>query len=326
MNPLLLRYLTEMQNKGCLKFYKDRSLSLVSTFGIGGKASVFVLPETEEALIDTVCMASALGRYKVIGNASNLLFDDRGFSGAVISTVRLRSLALSDAPTDPHGRRLIEKCGGRFIRCGCGVMLPSLSAFAARSAVTGFEGLCSIPATVGGAIRQNAGAYGSEISDTLVACEVFYPDTHEKRLIYSEECGFSYRHSLIGRKGETVLSAYFKAEPGEEREINERIARNKAYRLASQPTGVRSAGSYFCRPSNETSAGELIDRCGLKGMRVGGAEVSTVHANFIVNKTGIASADDVLRLASAVKRNVKKRFGVELTEEVEFVPRRSGNR
>jgi UDP-N-acetylmuramate dehydrogenase len=323
MNTLFLRYLKEMQNKGRLKFYENHSLSLVSTFGIGGKARVFVIPYDTDTLCDTVTLAASAGRYIIIGNASNLLFDDRGFSGTVISTARIRAVELTEIER-------VGKIGGceRVISALCGVSLPQLSAFALRNGITGFEGLCSIPATVGGALCQNAGAYGQAISDTLIAYEAFYPDKREKRTVFvGGEC-FSYRKSPIGKQGEAVLCAYFRAESAECGQILEKMEKNKACRLASQPIGARSAGSYFRRPegADGKSAGELIDKSGLKGLSVGGAEVSVKHANFIINKSGSATACDVLRLADTVKKTVFLNCGVMLCEEVEFIPRHGRRR
>ena len=330
MNTLFLRYLTEMQNKGRLKFYENHSLSLVSTFGIGGRARVFVMPLDEECFKDTVRLASICGRYIVIGNASNLLFDDRGFYGTVISTVKLRSLELLLSPRSREEGFVFEGCREkRIIKASCGVMLPSLSAFALKNGIKGFEGLCSIPATVGGALCLNAGAYGTEISDTLIAYEVYFPQNDEKRLIISDKKEFSYRKSSVGKQGETVLYAYFLAQKGDEAQIRERIEKNKAFRQASQPIGERSAGSYFKRPNESEglpdfrgkSAGEIIDICGLKGTAVGQAQISRKHGNFLINKSGKATACEVLALAERVKKAVYKRTRIRLKEEVEFIHR-----
>ena len=310
MNTLFLRYLTEMQNKGRLKFYENHSLSLVSTFGIGGKARVFVIPEDEDTFVDTVRLASRYGRYLIIGNASNLLFDDRGFYGTVISTVKLRSIELVSKARRGEENAALQSSGERrVIKASCGVMLPMLSSFALKNSISGFEGICSVPATVGGALCMNASAYGTEISDKLIAYEVYYSQKDEKRLILADKSDFSYRKSPIGKNGETVLCAYFKAESGDAGEIKARMEQCEAMRAASQPIGERSAGSYFKRPSITNfqsalcgkSAGEIIDKCGLKGMSVGGAEISWKHANFIINKGG-ATACDVRTLAEKVKK------------------------
>lgn len=334
MKSLFLQYLKEMQNKGCLTFYEEHSLSLVSTFAIGGKARFFIMPHDEQTLIRTVSMARKAGRYEVIGNASNLLFDDRGFSGSIISTVKIKELSLIEKPSSPSEKRIFVREGDMgVIKASCGTMLPSLSEFCRKNSISGFSGLCSIPATVGGAICLNAGAYGGEISDELIAIEVYRPKSDEKLTLLVDRRDFSYRKSPICGSGDIVLSAYFAANSGDGTEISERIKKNKALRICTQPVGQKSAGSYFLRPNaleGKTefcgkSAGEIIDMCGLKGMSVGEAMVSEKHAGFLVN-TGRATAKDVRRLAEKVKRVVYKKSMVRLIEEVEFVPYHGGYR
>lgn len=328
MNALFLQFLKEMQNKGRLKFYENHPLSLVSTFGIGGKARVFVLPCDKETLIDTVKMASESGRYAVIGNASNMLFDDYGFNGTVISTVKLKGISTIGCSKNELQRRLLSAASGRELFCAlCGTSLPYLSSFALKNGLCGFEGLCSIPATVGGAICLNAGAYGTEISDNLVAYEVYLPHENAVYVKMADRCAFSHRKGPIARTGEIVLSAYFAAEKGDPCQIKARIEKNKALRAELQPLGVKSAGSYFKRPNENEgrgcyrgkSAGQIIDMCGLKGMTVGGAQVSKKHANFLINTDGKASARDVIRLARRIKTKVYMRTRIKLCEEVEFL-------
>ncbi len=324
MNALLLRFLKETQNKGRLKYYENHSLSLVSTFGIGGRARVFVTPFDTKTLCSAVRIASLSGRAVVIGNASNLLFDDYGFDETVISTVKLKKLEVLISPPE------IKAATGEkvVLYAECGVMLPLLSAFAAREGISGFEGLCSIPATVGGAVCLNAGAYGTEISDNLLAYEVYSRKNSRIRLAIAEKNSFSYRKSPINSSAETVLGAYFRMPPGEKNEIEDKVRRSKACRAASQPIGARCAGSYFKRPIVSDlkspfwgkSAGEIIDLCGLKGLSVGGAQVSCKHANFIINSNGRATACDVLSLAEKVKKEVLEKTGVRLCEEVEYIP------
>lgn len=328
MNALFMQFLKEMQNKGRLKFYENHSLSLVSTFGIGGRARVFVVPFDTEALCLVINLARKNGRYLVIGNASNLLFDDRGYAGTVISTVKIREISVKSHPITVTDSRVFEKINAKaLLYASCGCMLPLLSATALNHGFTGFEGLCSIPATVGGAVRSNAGAFGTEISDTLVACEMFYPSNGKIELVFPDRSAFSYRKSTVCSGGGIVLSAYFVAKEGEKENIKSRMDRVKTLRASSQPIAVKSAGSYFKRPDERCgkmqyrgkSAGELIDRCGLKGLSVGGASVSSKHANFIVNESGNASANNVLALAKKIKSRVFAITGIRLSEEVEYV-------
>ena len=319
----VLSFLRNAQNEGSLKFYENRPLSELSSFGIGGPAAMIVYPLDAEALKRTAAEAFSSGtRSIVVGNATNLLFDDLGFDGMVISCASLKRVQYPyRTERDPDGRE--------YIYAECGASLPQLVNTVSRGGITGFEGLCSVPATVGGAIVSNAGAFGCEISDKLLSFEVFEPRTGTTRNRTKRETRFSYRESGAVMPGEVILCALFAAEKGDPEEISERLFAAKKKRLASQPQGVRSAGSYFKRPDagegfipfRGLSAGELIDRCGLKGLRVGGAEVSEKHANFIINKGG-ATCRDVLTLAERIRETVFMVTGVTLSEEVRYIPYR----
>ena len=319
MHTLFLRFLKEMQNKGRLNYEAGYPLYKVSTFGIGGKAKYYVRPKTEEALIETVRAArQAEIAHIVIGNASNLLFDDTGYFGAVISTVKISGVFSVDD----------ESIGKNRLFAFCGAKLPVLSGRALQYGFTGFEGLCSIPATVGGALRSNAGAFGNEISDHLEYVKVFSEERDEAFLKSKAECGFSYRSSRVSENGEIILCACFSCEQRDKAQIADKMKLCKSKRSASQPTGVKSAGCYFKSPFpseitdpryGSASAGEIIDRCGLKGLTVGKAAVSDVHGNFIINTAEKGSASDVLKLAETVKETVYKKTGILLREEVVFV-------
>jgi UDP-N-acetylmuramate dehydrogenase len=276
-----------------------------------------VLPKSIEALISVIKKAESLGiGYAVIGNATNIIFSDSGFDGAIIST------------------RLINRINmqSKNIICAeCGATLPRLSYFAAENSFGGFEGLCSIPATVGGAISLNAGAFGNEISDRLISFKVYIPRKDRVEIRDTLKYQFSYRKSRATDGGAIILSALFEAIPADKSEILQRISKNKEKRRLSQPTGVKSVGSYFKKPDYSVqkdvsplyygkSAGELIELCGLKGFSVGGASVSQKHANFLINTDGKASSDDIFLLAETVKRVVLERTGVKLFEEAERLP------
>lgn len=329
MKALVLHFLKEMQNKGSLKFTENHPLSLVSTFGIGGEAGVFVRPLTAMALVGVLQLTYGRIPLKLIGNASNLLFCDKGFCGAVVSTSLIGECAVITEPKTATELAVFEATGAKkllFAACGCA--LPQLCRTSQLNGITGFEGLCSIPATVGGAIACNAGAFGHQISDRLLACELYLPRCGEKTLRFMQKSDFSYRRSAIRNEGAVVLGAYFSAESERSDVILSRMQNNKALRAERQPKGVRSAGSYFKKPNEcegypayrGKSAGELIELCGLKGFSVGGASVSEKHANFLINTNGTATARDVLTLAARVKKAVWKKTGICLSEEVEYVP------
>lgn len=310
MNALFEQYLKEAQSKGSLNYAKDRPLSAVSTFGIGGNAAFFVVPRDITSAIELIRELYRFGeRYILIGGASDLLFDDEGFDGVVVSVKKLSDIRIENG----------------HIYAECGVTLPRLCRSAAENALTGFEGLCSIPATVGGALKMNAGAYGYEISDLLERVSVYLPSTDEVTVKNRRDCSFTYRSSRVANAGEMILSAVFAPQKGDVSEILKRSERYRQKRTDSQPIGAKSAGSYFKKPNAEgtifagKSAGELIELCGLKGRSVGGAYVSEKHGNFIINKDGSAGSSDVLALAEIVKSTVFKETGVILEEEVIYV-------
>lgn len=311
MNLLFEQYLKDAQSKGSLNYAKDRPLSAVSTFGIGGNAAFFVVPRNIASAKEVVRELYLLKeRYVVIGNASDLLFADNGFDGAVICTRRINGLHTENG----------------LLYAECGVHLPSLCRYAAENCFSGFEGLCSIPATVGGAIKMNAGAFGCEIADTLSHITVYSPKTDSTVIKSAEDCGFAYRKSSAAGENEIILSAVFSPKTGKSADITSKMERDRRIRSERQPIGTKSAGSYFKRPKTEKnsafygkSAGEIIDICGLKGKSVGGAYVSEKHGNFIINKNGSARASDVLALAEIIKSEVFEKTGVILEEEVLYI-------
>lgn len=309
----VLSFLRSEQKNGRLKFKSDQKLAGLSSFGIGGPASFVVWPCSSDALLQTVrALEEMKERYAVIGNATNILFDDRGFCGTVISTVK--------------ANRLEFKCEeyGETLTAECGAMLPRIAFLAKEKGLCGFEGLSHIPATVGGAVASNAGAFGQEISDRLREISVL--SCGREYILKTEKAMFSYRKSVVSDNGYILLKAVFSLPYGEKSEIIKKTELAKETRKSTQPTCVKSAGSYFKRPTfddkieySRLSAGELIDRCGLKGKRIGGAMVSEKHANFLVN-LGNAKSEDVLKLANEIKTEVFLKTGVKLLEEVRYLP------
>lgn len=318
-------FLRNAKNKGDLKYTENFSLSSVSSAGTGGKARLFVTPYSVKSLTDTLGAARKSGIYfTVVGNASNVLFSDSGFNGAVISTAELNGICLD----------------GGEIYAECGAMLPRLSRFALENSLSGLEGLVSVPGTVGGALVSNAGAFGNEISDTLLSFSVYLPEGGRTEERTKEGYPFSYRESRATEGNAVILSAKFAPKAGVKSEIYAKMTESIERRRVTQPIGVKSVGSFFKRPSTESlcdvpekyrgrSAGELIELCGLKGKMVGGAAVSEKHAGFLVN-AGNATSRDFLALAEIIKDRVFEGTGVLLTEECRIIPsdgyeRREGN-
>lgn len=279
-------------------FQQNKPLSELSTFGIGGPARLFIEAREISFLKELIvyCYQEKLP-YMVIGKGSNCLFSDRGFDGLVI----LNKIAFLE-----HS--------GIEVYVGAGYSFSLLGVQMARKGLSGLEFASGIPATVGGAIYMNAGAGGSEVKDVLT--EVTYI-TEEGELLHlqREKLQFSYRTSSFQGKKGAIAAARFQLKPV--LEARQKQLEIITYRTRTQPYGDKSAGCVFRNPSGE-SAGALIEKCGLKGAKIGGAEVSSLHANFIVNKKD-ASAQDVLALANHVKKNVKEKAGVDLEMEIRVI-------
>lgn len=265
-------------------------------------ARAVIYPQSAEKLIKSVRIMSYMNvRYIIAGRMSNLLFKDGLYDGVIIKTDKIDRYTLADD----------------IMSLSCGAMLYRPISEAARRDLGGMEGLCSIPGTVGGMIRQNAGAYGYEIADRLLEAWCFDPEADSFSRISHDEMNFSYRQSILSKKRMIILNAIFKMIPKSRERIFEEIAEYKEKRRASQPYEHPSLGSIFKRHCG-VSAGYYIDRAGLKGTSVGGAAISEKHAGFIVNKGG-ATADDFLSLIELVKTRVYDLFGIELEEEIEII-------
>ena len=236
----------------------------------------------------------------VIGLGSNLLVADEGYDGLAIHL---------------EGALAAIAIDGTSVRCGGGASLAAVVRKATEAALAGIEFGCAIPGTVGGAVRMNAGAYGSEIRDILRSAEVV--SATGTRRGGPAELELSYRHSNV-RASEVVAEATFELEQGVREEIRERVKTMQRRRSESQPRKARTFGSVFKNPDEGPGAGALIEACELKGHVIGGARISTVHANFIEN-TGDARSADVAALVALARRCVRERFGVDLEHEVELL-------
>lgn len=268
---------------------------------VGGEVRFLYRPETEEQLVDLVRSHKAKGLpYLVIGNASNLLFPDEGFDGAVIATTGMKELSMEE---------------GR-ITAACGVSLSALSVFAMERGKKGLAFAFGIPGTVGGGVYMNAGAYGGEISDCLESVRCLN-GAGEEITLKNEELRLSYRHSRMQEEELILLSATFRCEDGNREEIKSEMDRNMASRKEKQPLEYPSCGSAFKRPAGHF-AGALIQEAGLKGFSIGGAQVSEKHAGFVINKGG-ATADDVKALLAHVRKTVYDRSGVLLEPEIQIL-------
>ena len=273
-----------------------------TTFKVGGECRFFLTPATEEEL--KLCMDIVRRdnlKYYILGKGSNILADDRGYDGVIISTVCLNNDI---------------KHEGTVIEASAGMGLDKVSDYAMENSLTGFEFACGIPGSLGGAIVMNAGAYGGEMSNVLMEVKVLCPDGSIKWKDVSElELG--YRKSNILANKEIVLAAKLKLAYGNKDEIRAQIEDLNNRRSDKQPLEYPSAGSTFKRPEGYF-AGKLIDDAGLRGFRLGGAAVSQKHCSFVINYDN-ASSDDIKNLIEHIKANVYEKFGVKLECEVRMI-------
>ena len=288
-----------------LKYVEDEPMAKHISFRVGGAAKRMAFPENAEQLVLLMNFAlSCSARALVIGNGTNLLVPDEGLDRLVID--------VSDGMT-----RIADGGQANEITAQCGASLARIAEYARKKGLSGLEFAHGIPGTLGGAVCMNAGAYGGEIKDVVASVTLLDPQAGI-RTLKGEEMQFSYRRSLLSEHPEyVVLSATFRLERGDSETIGSRMRELMAKRKASQPLEFPSAGSTFKRPEGHY-AGPLIEGCGLKGCRVGGAEVSTKHAGFIVN-TGGATCADVLALIEKVQKTVYDARGVMLEPEVKIV-------
>jgi UDP-N-acetylmuramate dehydrogenase len=277
------------------------ALSRFTTVGIGGPAKAFARPETPAELEDALAWAGERDLpVATIGLGSNLLVADEGFCGLVLK------LAGELAQAQIDGERLVA--GGGAANAVC--------LHRARAAgLGGFEFACAIPGTVGGGVWMNAGAYGSDWAALLERALVV--DGEGSRWLDPAELGLTYRHSEL-RHGQVVARAELRLVPRPEEEIKAKVGELQALRKAAQPTNKRTFGSVFQNPEHELSAGRMLETCGLKGHRIGGAQISPRHANFIENADG-ARAEDAIALMAEARRRASERFGVGLQHEVVFL-------
>ena len=285
-----------------IPYRENEPLAAHCTFKIGGPARLFVQPETEQQLCRAVELCQNIGaRFYLLGNGSNILFADEGYAGAVIDVSAL------------HSEVRVE---GTTIHVGAGAKLSALCKAALDAGLTGLEFAYGIPGTVGGAVYMNAGAYGGEMKDVLA--RVTYR-TAEGEIVEADvsTLDLSYRHSVFEENGGCILSAEFRLAQGDPEAIKARMQELMAKRVDKQPLDKPSAGSTFKRPAGAFAAA-LIDQCGLRGYRHGGAAVSDKHCGFVVNLGGAACAD-VLALCDEVRAIVKEKTGYDLEKEIRVV-------
>lgn len=271
-----------------------------TTFKIGGPSEFFIWPRSLGDLKLIIAKAKKTGvPVFVIGGGSNILASDSGVKAAVLCL------------DSPYFKRL--SCKGSFIEAGSGLKLKELLTFSRRHNLSGIEFLVGIPGTVGGALMMNAGAVGSSISEFVERVKVMDYNCNIK-FLKKRDIRFRYRSS--GLENFVILDVYLRLKKKPREEIDANLARYRQYRLATQDYTAASAGCVFKNPAEE-QAGYLIDSCGLKGKKIGGAAISLRHANFIINKKN-ARASDVLKLMDLAKKKVREKFNITLRPEIKI--------
>lgn len=272
-----------------------------TTFKIGGNADIFVMPKTEEELISIIDICNSTSTdYYVIGNGSNILVRDGGYRGVIIQLYKNYNAV---------------RVEGNRITAQCGALLSSVANTAYKAGLTGMEFASGIPGTIGGAMCMNAGAYGGEMKDITVSIRAL--KGKEILELSMEQAEMGYRSSRIMKENMLVLSADIELKEGEPEKIKEEMYRLNRQRNEKQPVELPSAGSTFKRPEGYFAA-KLIDDAGLRGYRVGDAQVSEKHCGFVVNR-GKATAKDVLQLIDDVKDKVYSMNGVLLETEIRII-------
>ena len=284
-----------------MKIEEGVPLARFTTIGTGGPARAFARPETLDDLQQSLAWARKRGlSVTTVGLGSNLLVADDGVNALVLKLAgELASARIED-------ERLVAGGGAP----------NAVSLHRAREAgLGGFEFACAIPGTAGGGVRMNAGAYGSDWAAILVRALVV--DADGARWRTPDELGLRYRHSEL-RHGEVVAQVEFRLQPRSREEIRAIVSDLQRQRKEAQPTNKRTYGSVFKNPAHELTAGRMLEACGLKGFRIGGAQISPRHANFIENADGARSAD-ALALMTEARRRAWEQFGVELEHEVQLL-------
>lgn len=279
---------------------EQKSLKPFTTFKVGGPAEFFIEPKTDDDLIKAITTAQQLHLpYTFLSGGSNVLVADAGIRGLVI-----------------HPKNDQYVVADHTLTAGTGLSLGRLVAICGKNGLAGLEFLAGIPGTVGGAVYGNAGwpsiAIGNFVSDVSVIT-TDRRQTHWNR----EECEFVYRHSRLKQEKVAIINATFGLTAGDPATIRATINKNIMEKNKHQPASDASSGCIFKNPAG-ASAGKLIDEAGLQGKIIGGAQISTVHGNFVIN-TGTATAEDIVMLISYIKQQIRDTFNIQLQEEVNYL-------
>ena len=295
-----MNLIKELKKLDVGKLVENEDLSKHTTYHVGGKCMCMIYPNSKDNLIKLLDFINDNKiDFKILGKGSNIIFSSRVYDGIIIKLDELNNIIYEDT----------------IIEVEAGVPLIKLSFDTSNQGLVGLEFLSGIPGSIGGAIYMNSGAYNSSISDFIR--EVTVIKDEKVITLTKDECNFSYRDSIFKETNEyIIISAKLKLKRGSKEESLALIEDRKRRRTESQPLDYPSAGSVFRNPEGD-AAGRLIEECGLKGYKIGGASVSIKHANFIIND-GDATGEDIKELIEYVKLKVKEKYGIELVLEQEL--------
>lgn len=288
-----------------LNLTENADMAKYTSFRAGGNAAALVEVKNTEELRAVLQLVTAENiPHMVIGNGSNMLFKDSGYDGVVIKL-------------SAEGFDYMQHEDDTTVRVGTAMKNGTLAKMLQQESLAGFEFASGIPGSLGGAVFMNAGAYGGEMKDIVKSVKTVSPDGREERIFTAEEMDFSYRHSILEENGYIAVEVTLQLKKGDKEEIAAVMKELLEKRNSKQPVNYPSAGSTFKRPEGYF-AGKLIEDAGLKGLTVGGAQVSTLHSGFVINKGG-ATATDILQLMALVQNTVYDKFGVMLQPEVRII-------
>lgn len=290
--------------KNNIVYFTNEPMSKHTSFKIGGKADCFINVENVEQLRIILKIAQEeQNPITIIGNGSNILVTDKGIRGITLK-INIKKF------------EILENNEEIQVKVGAGNKIIETALNVAKEGITGLEFASGIPGTIGGAVRMNAGAHGKEMQDVVI--ETTYMDFEGKiKTISNKEHKFKYRNSIFSQNKYIILETLLRLKKGNKKEIQEKIEEYKKYRIEKQPIDKPSAGSTFKRQENFITAKE-IDECGLRGFKIGGAQISTKHAGFIIN-CGDATAKDVLELIEYTKEQIYKKTGRKIETEIEVI-------
>jgi UDP-N-acetylmuramate dehydrogenase len=289
-----------LEQSKCVR--RNVKLSDINWFRVGGVAEYYYKAQTEEDLLLLLKNVPKDFPLFILGVGSNVIIKDGGVEGVLLRLGR--------------GFSGIEKIDETTLQVGAAALDLSVANYACSEGVSGLEFLSGIPGTIGGALKMNAGSYGTEISDVLIEA-VAYDLLGNRHVIKSEDMNFSYRKSNPAIEGLIFTGATLKGQKGEPSQIKQRIEKIQKSRLETQPIKSRTGGSSFKNPQGQ-KAWELIDRAGMRGYNVGGAMMSDKHCNFMINK-GTATAKDLIGLGEIVRSKVKETCGITLEWEIQII-------